>query len=97
MGTIMRKDSIARQSPDVVARPLAEGEGGVLLHLDSGAYFSVNPVGLVIWELIDGHRTIADLVEALGERIEGVPPTLEADVVAFVDRAADRKLIVVDG
>lgn len=92
----MRSDLIARRSPDVVARPLAEGEGGVLLHLDSGAYFSVNPVGLVIWDLIDGQRTVADLAEALRERIENGPQDLEADVAAFIGRAAERKLIVVD-
>ena len=47
----MSADVVYRKNPDVVARGLAEGEGGVLLRLDSGAYFGVNPVGLLVWEL----------------------------------------------
>lgn len=92
----MRPDLVFRKSPDIVARGLTEGKGGVLLNLESGAYFSVNAVALAIWELIDGQRTVADLIAGLRERVADGPPELDRDVTVFLDRALERKLIVAE-
>lgn len=84
-----------KQNPDVVARELAAGEGAVLLHLKTGAYHGMNQVGLVVWELLDGERTIADLMEAVRTHIDDAPPSLEADVSAFLGSALERDLVAV--
>jgi hypothetical protein len=94
MGSLMTPDTIYRKNPDVVARGLAEKEGGVFLRLDSGAYFGVNQVGLLVWELIDGQRTVTELVEAVRTRVTDPPPQLQADIGAFLDRAAERNLVL---
>jgi hypothetical protein len=92
----MTVDVIYRKNPDVVARGLAEGEGGVLLRLDSGAYFSVNPVGLLIWELVDGQRTVPQLIDAVREQVVDPPARLADDVTAFLERAVERQLVLAD-
>lgn len=91
----MNRDSKIRRNPNVVARELAEREGGVLLHLDSGAYHGMNPVGLVIWELVDGERTVADLVDSVRARVDGAPPQLDQDVIAFLESALERDLVLI--
>lgn len=91
----MDLDSTVRRNPEVVARGLAEQEGGVLLHLETGAYHGLNQVGLLIWELLEGDHTVADLIEGVRARIEGGPPGLEQDVVGFLDSARERDLILV--
>jgi hypothetical protein len=90
----MNQDVKYRKSDDIVARNLAEQEGAVLLNLETGAYFGINPVGLVIWEHIDGERSVTDLVDVVRERVVGGPPDLEADVVAFLNNALERDLIL---
>ena len=50
-----------RKNPQVVYRALA-GEGGVLLHLESGAYHGLNEVGTLIWGLLDEDKTFDRLV-----------------------------------
>ena len=87
--------SKVRRNPQVTARELAEGEGGVLLHLETGAYHGVNPIGLLIWELLENERTVASLVDAVRERTENPPPTVEEDVVSFVSSVQERDLLVV--
>lgn len=87
-------DSKIRQNPQVVARELAGGEGGVLLHLESGAYHGVNQVGLLIWELLDGERTVAEVTDAVRAKVSNSPPELEADVMAFLDGVLERNLVV---
>jgi hypothetical protein len=79
----------------VIVRELSAGEGAVLLHLESGAYHGVNPVGELIWELLEEERTVEGLVEAVRNRTEDPPATLEDDVVRFLESVQERDLLVV--
>jgi hypothetical protein len=81
------------RNPQVVYRPL-EDEGGVLLDLDSGRYHGVNSTGLAIWELLDGVRTVADVVVELRTRLAEPPPELEDDVTEFLSGLSARGLAV---
>jgi Coenzyme PQQ synthesis protein D (PqqD) len=88
----MTPEARIKRNPQVVYREVGDG-GGVLLHLDSGAYHGVNRIGTVIWELLDGERTRADVVAALSDKLEDPPAELEADVDAFLDGLQERDLI----
>jgi len=81
------------KNENVAYRRLAEGEGGVLLHLESGEYHGINEVGCLIWELVDGERTVDGLVVALGEDIEDPPADLADQVIAFLDSLRGRDLV----
>ena len=89
-------ESKISRSEKAVARRLEEGEGGVILHLESGAYHGVNEVGLVIWELLETEPTVQQLIENLRDRIDDPPPHLEDDVVSFLTQVRERDLIVVE-
>ena len=78
-----------------MSRDLTEGEGGVLLHLESGGYHGVNPVGLLIWELLEEERTVAELLQAIADRVEDPPPALESDVMDFLNDVTERDLLIV--
>ena len=84
------------KNPQVVARELGESEGGVLLHLDSGRYHGINPVGLTIWGLIEEGCTVADLVDRLRDLVEDPPPSLETDVLEFLASVHERDLVIVE-
>jgi hypothetical protein len=88
-------DAKIGQHPKVVARELSQEEGGVLLHLETAQYHGVNPVGLLIWEHLDGERTVSDVVEVVRTQVEEAPPELEADVVSFINDVHERGLVVV--
>lgn len=91
-------DSNSKVHPNanVVVRDLSEGEGAVLLHLDSGQYHGVNPIGQAIWQLLDGERTVAAVVAELRERVEDPPASIEADVLKFIEEVHERDLVTVN-
>ena len=91
MSTVIKSDTRLRQNPQVVYRPLAS-EGGVLLHLDSAQYHGVNDTGLSIWELLDGERTVAEVVAELSGRLDDPPKELQDDVVEFLTGLSARGL-----
>ena len=80
-------------NPDVVARELAGPEGAVLLHLETGAYHGLNPVGFAVWDLVDGTRSVAEIIEGVRDRVSSAPPELEADVMEFLESALSRGLV----
>ena len=47
-----RDDATAVPDPQVVCTELRNGEG-VLLHLGTQCYFTLNPTGLVVWRLME--------------------------------------------
>ncbi len=89
----MESSQRIERGDQAVFRELAEGEGGVLLHLESGAYHGLNPTGTVIWELIGDGSTLGDLVHGVGSRLADVPDELAGDIAAFVDDLVERDLL----
>jgi coenzyme PQQ synthesis protein D (PqqD) len=82
-----------QKNGDVAYRQFAAGEGGVLLHLETGQYYGVNRLGAAIWNLIDGSRTGEGVVAELRQGVEDPPSTLGADVERFLDGIRRRDLI----
>lgn len=66
----------------------------VLLDLDDGQYFALDEVSGRIWDLCDGSRDVAAVVEALCQDFDAPAETVEADVLAFLGEMVEEKLVV---
>jgi SynChlorMet cassette protein ScmD len=55
----------------------------VLFNPDTAEAVGVNPVGVFIWKLMDGKRTLDQIAAEVREHFQGVPESAEIDVVAF--------------
>ena len=86
-----------RRSPDVVFRTLEEGQGGVLLHLQSGEYHGLNQFGCVVWRLLEQEQTLDSLSAAVRAEAEDVPDDADQQLSAFIDELRERKLIETSG
>ena len=84
-----------RVGDDVVFHDL-DGEV-VLLNLETGVYFGLDPVGSRAWGLIDGRRTADDIVAALTTEYDVDASTCSADVASFLAALRDTGLVDRDG
>ncbi len=66
----------------------------MLLHLETGEYYTLNEIGCRIWELVDGERTAADVIEAIRAEVDDPPAALGDDVTGFIDAMRERDLIL---
>ena len=89
----MGANGAIRRNPQVVYRELAGDGGGVLLHLESGAYHGINETGSLIWELLDGERDFTALVADLRDQLDGAPDDLGAETERFLADLRERDLI----
>ena len=87
-------DSRVRPSDKTLFRNV-EGEA-VLLGLDAGAYFGLDPVGTRIWELLAERQLLRDVLSGIVQEFEVDEPRAEADLLRLVRELAARKLVVVD-
>jgi coenzyme PQQ biosynthesis protein PqqD len=68
----------------------------ILLDLDGGQYYALDEVSGRIWDLCDGSRDVAGLVNALCADYDAPAETVEADVLAFLGEMVEEKLVVGD-
>ena len=71
-------------NPAVLFKEIAFDEGAVLFNPDNFSAISLNPTGVVVWKLIDGRRTIQDIVRGVKAHFKDVPNTVTDDIVALL-------------
>ena len=83
--------SVVIPHPDVQCSVL-DGEA-VLLNLETGAYFTLNRVGTVTWELFDGECTLDQILLAICERFEVSEEVARQDLLSLVRHLGQEGLI----
>ena len=76
---------------EVVFREL-DGEA-VILNLESGMYFGLDPIGTRIWQLCQEHASIRSVWEAMQAEFDESPETLQSDLLAFINELSTRGLV----
>jgi hypothetical protein len=79
----------------VMARQV--GEETVILDLNSGTYFGLNPVGARIWQLLAEGKTLGEICMALQDEYEVEPARLQSDIGDLLKSLAAQGLVSVAG
>lgn len=82
---------IPTRSPTTAWR-IIEGEA-VILSMETKVLRGVNPVGSRVWELIDGRRSVEEIVGVIVEEFDVTPKVAEGDVNGFVRELLDKGLV----
>jgi hypothetical protein len=80
---------------DVIAQQV--GEEMVLLDLEAGVYYGLDPVGRRIWELLTEHRRLRVVFETMVEEYDVTPEALQQDLLQLVQELQARGLTQVVG
>jgi hypothetical protein len=93
----IRMDMIFSHSSDVVSReidgaliivPLTSGMGDMEDDL-----FSMNETGTEIWKMLDGTKTVREVVTALAGQYRADPGKIERDVTGIVTELLKRRML----
>ncbi len=76
-----------------VASRLLGGVAVAITEADQTLHTFENDVATEIWTLVDGQRSVGQIVERIVEAYEVERPTAEADVVAFMGLLREKGLI----
>jgi SynChlorMet cassette protein ScmD len=72
-------------NPVVVLREEFD-DWAILFNPDTAEAVGINPVGVALWKLMDGERSLKDLVEEVNHLFSDVPDSAIEDVSLFVSK-----------
>lgn len=82
---------ILAKSPTTAWRVI-EGEA-VILSMDTKVLRGLNPVGSRVWELIDGQRSVEEIVGVIVREFDVSHEAAAGDVGSFIQELLDRGLV----
>jgi Coenzyme PQQ synthesis protein D (PqqD) len=85
--------SVVVAAADVVSADL--GREKALLSMTDGVYYGLNPVGAMIWDLVQQPRSVEELRDAVLARYRVEPDQCEKDVLAVLGKLSDWGLLEV--
>jgi hypothetical protein len=80
------------QNPTVLSRPTFD-DNILLVNGDTGASLALNRSGKMIWNLINGRRTEAEIIAQICKNFQKVPVTVTDDVSSLISTLADEGFI----
>jgi coenzyme PQQ biosynthesis protein PqqD len=80
-----------RKNDQIIYKDLADGPA--LIDPYRRALIKLNPTAQAIWQLLDGKRPVAAIVEILGSEFEVDAKSLEKDVADFLKDLSRREII----
>lgn len=69
------------------------GSDVVMLSIEQGNYYGLNPVAARIWQLIGQDTSIGTICEQLKSEFEVAPEECASAVYAFINRLLDERLV----
>lgn len=79
--------------PSAQAAASRVGDETVLLHLVSGTYFGLDPVGTRIWQALTEGRLACDAAASIAEEYGQPLAQVEEDAAAFLSELAEQGLL----
>ena len=93
MTTINLETKISRASGFVTAPVNSEL---MMLNVEEGAYYSLDPIAAEIWGLIESPAAVQDIVAALQTRYAVSLEECQADVLSFLEKLYKDRMIRID-
>jgi hypothetical protein len=90
----MLNDTDRFRCPANVAARVLDGEA-IMIHLESGRYYSAEGVAATLWSLLDGGSRVGSIVAAVAGRFDVPPDRAREDVERFVAELLREELLVV--
>ena len=85
-------DRVLTKAEGVLDQPESEGSH-LVFNPANGRLGMVNLVGFNVWTLLDGRRTLAEVVHMLEEKYRRPTAELTADVKEFIGQLEERELV----
>lgn len=88
---MINRDTLVCRKSDILAADV--GGEVVLMSVSQWHYFGLNAIGSEIWRRLETHQSVADLCAGLIADYEGDAVQIERDVIALLDKLAERNLL----
>lgn len=90
----MSQTTLPKTNPDVLFTELSDGTG-VLLHLQTKFYFTLNATGVIVWKSLASGETSAEAIaSAIARAFRVDTDTAERDVARMLTELSEGELVL---
>jgi hypothetical protein len=86
-------DTVLKRSDRATFQIVADE--AIVIHLDTGTYFSLNRVGTEFWQMLDAEQTIRQHANSIAQAYDVDPGMVVEDLIAVAQEMADENLVEV--
>ncbi len=79
----MQNDFIALPNSDIVLRE-EFNDWAILFNPETGNAVGINPVGVATWKLLDGRRSVKQVVEVLRNEFDETSESIDQDILGLI-------------
>jgi hypothetical protein len=83
--------TVLTRNPDAAYR-IYDGQATVVLP-DQAEVSVINPIGSLVWDRLDGARTLGDILTLIVEEFDVTPEQARADLFAFIDSLREHRMV----
>ncbi len=83
-----------RPNEEEVAGKVMDGEA-IIINLSNGVYYSMDKVGGMIWEMIEGRHSLEEIVAAISASYDVGAERAKSDVERLLEELVQENLIIV--
>lgn len=87
----LTRETILQQAQGTTYEVVADE--AILIHLDSGTYFSLNRVGTEFWEMLDGQKSISQHAKTIAAKYGVEQATVEVDLLELASEMVEDELV----
>ena len=91
----MLTDTDRFRCPANVAARVIDGEA-ILIHLETGRYFSADGLGAIVWRLADAGMAVGHIAASIAETFDVSPDRAREDVARFMEELRREELLVTE-
>lgn len=88
----MEANTKIQHSPNATFQIVADE--AILIHLNTGVYYSLNDVGTSFWNLMDGQRTIGECADTIAAEYSAPPEVVLGDLLELASELAAEDLAI---
>ena len=90
---MLEKNNILNRNADILVNEV-DGET-VMMSIENGSYYGMNPTGNYIWNLLEQEKSIADLLENIAKTFTLSKEQCENEVLPFIQKMIDEKILLI--
>ena len=85
-------DTILARNPEIISSKIDDEV--VMMSIEEGKYFGLDPIGSIIWELLEEPASLGQLVPLLLEQFDVPKDQCEKDCMSFILDMLEKKTLI---
>ncbi len=89
---MLDKNQVVFRNADILVNEV-DGET-VMMSIENGSYYGMNPTGNYIWNLLEQEKSVADLLNGIAKTFALNAEQCENEVLPFIEKMLEEKILL---